>query len=163
MPHFIQETCVGCTLCAKNCPTGAIYGESKKLFVIQPELCIDCSICANVCPVACITDQLGQIPPKMKVPEKPKAIIIESGCTGCEACMQVCPVDAIYKPTAETDPDIVAETSGVFSLCRVDPVKCIGCELCYKVCPWDTIEMASETTATTAYREGGFVSRQTTS
>ena len=77
--------------------------------------------------------------------------------------MQVCPVDAIYKPTAEQDPDIVAETAGVVSLCRVDPVKCIGCELCYKVCPWDTIEMAADERATTAYREGGYVSRQVTS
>ncbi len=160
MPHFIHDACVGCTLCAKNCPTGAIYGENKKLFVIQPELCIDCSICANVCPVACITDQVGNTPPKQKVPEKPKAVILEEGCTGCEACMQVCPVEAIYKPTEETDPDLSAQTNGgLFSICRVDPVKCIGCELCYKVCPWDTIEMAAGKT-TSVYADGGYVSRQ---
>ncbi len=159
MPHFIHESCVGCTLCAKNCPTEAIYGESKKLFLIQPELCIDCGICGNVCPVACITDQFGLVVPKLKVAEKPKAIVIEEGCTGCEACMEVCPVDAIIK----TAPDPEDASFGVFGVCRVIPEKCIGCELCYKVCPWDTIEMASSEKATGSYRVGGFISRMPTS
>lgn len=160
MPHFIELTCVGCTLCAKNCPTNAIYGESKKLFVIQPELCIDCSICGNVCPVTCITDQLGNYVPKMKVVDKPKAVILEEGCTGCDACLQVCPVDAI----SSADPSDPADDSfGVFQVCQVDPKKCIGCELCYKVCPWDTIEMESVEKSTKAYQKGDFVSRMSTS
>ncbi len=161
MPHFIEDTCVGCTLCAKNCPTDAIYGESKKLFVIQEHLCIDCGICGNVCPVTCITDQLGNYVPKMKVAQKPKAVVIEEGCTGCEACLEVCPVDAIISddPAAgEAD-----DSFGVFHVCRVIPDKCIGCELCYKVCPWETIEMESTEKSTEAYREGGFVSRMPTS
>ena len=157
MPHFIEDTCVGCTLCAKNCPTDAIYGETKKLFIIQPELCIDCGICGNVCPVTCIVDQFGNYVPKMKITEKPKAVIVESGCTGCEACLEVCPVDAIFN--AEPDPEDAS--FGVFRVCRVDPDKCIGCELCYKVCPWDTIEMETQDRSTIAYKEGGFVSRMT--
>ena len=159
MPHFIHDTCVGCTLCAKNCPTEAIYGESKKLFLIQPELCIDCGICGNVCPVACITDQTGTVVPKMKVAHKPKAVIIVDACTGCEACLEVCPVDAIVKTDTPEDDD----SHGVFGLCEVIPDKCIGCELCYKICPWDTIEMESQEKSTAAYREGGFVSRMVTS
>jgi ferredoxin len=159
MPHFIEDTCVGCTLCAKNCPTDAIYGESKKLFVIQENLCIDCGICGNVCPVTCIRDQLGNYVPKTKVAQKPKAVVLEEGCTGCEACLQVCPVDAIGTAT----PEVEDRSFGVFQVCRVEPDKCIGCELCYKVCPWDTIEMESTEKSTAAYKEGGYVSRMVTS
>jgi NADH:ubiquinone oxidoreductase subunit F (NADH-binding)/(2Fe-2S) ferredoxin len=43
------ENCVGCTLCARNCPVDAISGEAKKTHVIDPDTCIRCGICSQVC------------------------------------------------------------------------------------------------------------------
>lgn len=48
--YSINDNCVGCTLCAQNCPVNAISLTPYTQHIIDQDLCIKCDTCRQVCP-----------------------------------------------------------------------------------------------------------------
>jgi NADP-reducing hydrogenase subunit HndC len=46
---IVEDKCVGCTLCARNCPANAITGAVKQAHVIDQDACIKCGVCFDKC------------------------------------------------------------------------------------------------------------------
>lgn len=109
--------CIGCGVCAVNCPYDAIKVDESRAW-INFELCQNCAICVYKCPTGSIVDKLKS---------RPKAMI-GMNCTGCEKCKEVCPMKAIVGKACEQH--------------KVEFDKCIGCGLCYKGCEKKAITMA---------------------
>jgi NADH:ubiquinone oxidoreductase subunit F (NADH-binding)/(2Fe-2S) ferredoxin len=48
--YHITDDCIGCTLCAQDCPVDAIAFKPHEKHVVDHELCIKCDGCRQVCP-----------------------------------------------------------------------------------------------------------------
>ncbi len=44
------EKCIGCTICAKNCPAECIQGKIKGAHQIDKKACVKCGVCYGKCP-----------------------------------------------------------------------------------------------------------------
>jgi len=55
---IVENKCIKCGLCAKNCPVNCISGEARKTpFKIDQNKCIKCGNCFAACPVKAITNK----------------------------------------------------------------------------------------------------------
>ena len=135
MNHYtITDSCIGCTICAKNCPVKAISGQLKEKHYIDIDKCICCGLCGKLCPKQAIVDNNGNIVKNQKKDDW-KIPYIKSDCTGCSICVELCPKNCleITKPKFHGDINTVAH------LINVDD--CIGCGICESNCPIAAIEL----------------------
>ncbi len=54
--HYqVEDTCIGCTICAQECPSNAIPFTPHERHRIDDAACIRCDICRQACPYEAIT------------------------------------------------------------------------------------------------------------
>ena len=134
MACVITSDCIGCTACAKVCPTGAITGKKKQIHSIDPELCIECQACGRVCPSEAVHTDQGQIIPRIKKSQWLKPVISVEKCVACENCVDVCPTAALAMKDEQ-----LPLTQNYAVLAK--PRKCVSCNWCVKNCQYDAIRM----------------------
>ena len=130
--HYITSECVGCSICDIKCPTHAISGIKKDMYVIEPELCINCGVCGIYCPYDAIVDQHSDLVKRIKAKDIPKAVVIPELCSGCEYCIDVCPFDCITLipvPGLENEPAHMSS-----KMATVDEKTCVSCGICETFC-----------------------------
>jgi len=133
--HYITTDCVGCQICELKCPTNAITGIKKGMYVIEPALCINCGVCGIFCPYDAIVDQWSDLVKRIKAKDIPKAVVIPDLCSGCEYCIDTCPFDCIHLIDA---PDRLkghgSPSDMTGKIAWVDERTCVSCGICETFC-----------------------------
>ena len=134
--YRIDETaCVGCTLCAKNCPVHAISGAPKAPHRIDGTVCVGCGACGRLCPRGAVLNDRGEPAERLPKTAWEKPAVNTAVCAGCSVCVENCPKGCLTltKPKERGDIRTVAALA--------DPGGCLGCGLCRKACPIGAIVM----------------------
>jgi len=133
--YNINESCSGCTVCAKLCPVFAITGEKNVRHVINEKRCVECGVCGRVCQQGAVIDSAGKKCIPVKRVQWPKPVIDTGICSACTICVNDCTAGAlrISLPEFRGDINVFAEL--------FQPQKCTGCAVCQKHCPLDAIRM----------------------
>ena len=133
--YYITDACIGCRICAKNCPVAAISGNAKERHVVDVDVCVRCGLCGRLCPKGAILDAQGN--PTARIPkEQWEHPVFDESCVGCSLCIINCPKRCIEigQPAFQGDIFTRAELA--------HPEDCIGCGLCVRACPIEAVKMS---------------------
>ena len=131
-----EKTCIGCTLCAKNCPVKAIRGELKQPHRIDPGVCVGCGVCGKLCARGAVYTDTGAQAQRTAKAEWEKPVINDRTCAGCSVCIESCPAGCLTLTAPKKHGDI--RTLAALTA----PEKCVGCGLCARHCPIGAIRLA---------------------
>lgn len=135
MSYFITNDCIGCALCAKNCPVRAISGEFKQRHSINEKRCVECGVCGKICTKGAIQNEKGRAALRIARTEWETPNFDTSGCSACSICVDVCGFNCISISLPKYKGDL-----NVYAYLK-DAPKCVGCGICAAQCPLKVIEM----------------------
>ena len=124
MVKIKNESCTGCGLCAKNCPTSSISiklleDNSKLELAFRHDKCVACGICVNICPEKCInlTNMLD-----LSKLGREQDVIFEDAYIYCHSCNRIIAPRSminILKSKLKQSGGVGSEWSELCPACRV--------------------------------------------